>query len=149
MTKKTKMTNKNLKVTTINVKEAISTSVQTNVSTVQERQPARNSVAPATKKPADTAAGKEKAVDQEKEAMKKTLIMFLWISLFFCSSRITYAIDNMFSFLAPDSFYYSVSHVINFSWTAFVYASYTFVYLNTNKIFKKNFYRIFLRKDVK
>lgn len=85
---------------------------------------------------------------QEKKALKKTLIMFLWISVFFCSSRLTYDIENIVNVLAPNSFIFAVVHVVDYFWTSFVYLSYLFVYLSTNKIFKKNFFRIFLRKEI-
>lgn len=85
---------------------------------------------------------------QEKKALKKTLIMFLWISGFFCSSRLTYNIENIVNVLVPNRFVFAVVHVIDYFWISTVYLSYVFVYLTTNKIFKKNFFRIFLRRDI-
>lgn len=89
---------------------------------------------------------KKKQRNDELESQKKTLVMVLWVSLVFCTSRLVFAIANLILLLMPGSVYNWYASAFNYFWTCVVYGSYFFVYMRTNKIFKKKFCQIFLRQ---
>jgi hypothetical protein len=84
----------------------------------------------------------------DRKVKKKILIVFLWVSFVFCSSRLVHGISNMISLFQPFSFASKLWETVNFMWAGLVYSSYFFVYFCTNKLFKKTFCRLFLRKKV-
>ena len=83
------------------------------------------------------------------ESQRNTLIMVLWVSLVFCSGRFTSAIANMMLLLMQNSPYNWWASAINYFFMSLVYSSSILVYMRTNKMFRKKFYKIFLRKDIK
>lgn len=83
------------------------------------------------------------------ESQRNTLIMVLWVSLVFCSGRFTSAIANMMLLLMQNSPYNWWASAINYFFMALVYSSSILVYMRTNKMFRKKFYKIFFRKDIK
>ena len=82
------------------------------------------------------------------ESQRKTLIMVLWVSLFFCTGRFVSAVATLILLLMQATFYNWWASAFNFFFMAVVYASYFFVYMRTNKLFRKKFYKIFLRKEI-
>ena len=83
------------------------------------------------------------------ESQRKTLIMVLWISLVFCTGRFASVVSNLILLFMQDTFYILWDSAFNFFYMALVYATYFFVYMRTNKMFRKKFYKIFLRKEIK
>ena len=90
---------------------------------------------------------KENSTDSEK-SQKKTLIMVLWVSVVFSSSRFVFAIANLLLLFMENSVYNWWGSGFNYFFSACTYSSYILVYIKTNKIFRKKFYQIFLRKAV-
>lgn len=83
---------------------------------------------------------------QNKKALRKILIMFLWISLIFCSSRFLFSIFCLALLFYPDTVFYSIMDFSNYFWASIVYSSYFYVYFKTNKTFRAIFIRKFLRR---
>jgi hypothetical protein len=90
---------------------------------------------------------KDSSTDSEK-SQKKTLIMVLWVSVVFSSSRFVFAIANLLLLFMENSVYNWWGSGFNYFFSACTYSSYILVYIKTNKIFRKKFYQIFLRKTV-
>lgn len=89
------------------------------------------------------------AVHNEKKKLERKIwILFMWISFMFCSSRLLHGLSTFVTLFMPDTIFSDVCEVVNYLWGSVVYSSYLFVYLNTNKLFKKTFFRIFLRKNI-
>lgn len=84
----------------------------------------------------------------EKESLRKMLIMTLWVSLVFCSNRLVFGISLTVLLLFQNTVYQYYMSAFTYFWDMLVYSSYFFVYMNTNKSFKKTFYRIFLRRRI-
>ena len=83
------------------------------------------------------------------ESQRKTLIMVLWISVVFCTGRFASVVSNLILLFMQDTVYNWWASAFNFFYMALVYATYFFVYMRTNKMFRKKFYKIFLRKEIK
>lgn len=77
------------------------------------------------------------------KSKKKTLIMVLWVSLVFSSSRFMFAIANLSFLLMPYTAFNWWAGAFNIFYGACVYVSYFFVYMKTNKHFNRKFYEIF------
>jgi hypothetical protein len=92
---------------------------------------------------------KKKINNTNAESQRKTLIMVLWISLVFCTGRFASVVSNLILLFMQDTVYNWWASAFNFFYMALVYATYFFVYMRTNKMFRKKFYKIFLRKDIK
>lgn len=80
------------------------------------------------------------------DAERKMLIMFLWISLCFCSSRFIDAIYGLVVLFASGTLGCAIIEVVNYFWSSIVYSTYFYVYFRTNLIFRRTFLRIFCRK---
>lgn len=83
---------------------------------------------------------------QGKKSLRRSLIMTLWVSLIFSTDRLVKCVYRsvlLFAPLSPVTFYLNAC---SFVFDALAYSSFFFVYMNTNKIFKRTFYEIFLRK---
>lgn len=91
---------------------------------------------------------KTKTTENNDESKRKTLVMVLWVSLVFGSSRLIFAIANLSLLLVPYSLFNWWAGWINIFFGAGVYFSYFFVYMKTNKHFNKKFKQIFLRINV-
>lgn len=88
-----------------------------------------------------------KTTSQDEQSQRRTLIMVLWVSVVFSTSRFVFAISNLILLLLQDSVYNWWATGFNFFYASCVYGSYFFVYMKTNKLFRKTFYQIFLRKN--
>lgn len=77
------------------------------------------------------------------ESKKSTLIMVLWVSVVFSASRVFYAVSNLLLLLMEDSAYYVWASAFCYFFSACTYSSYIFVYVRTNKLFRKKFYEMF------
>lgn len=82
------------------------------------------------------------------KSQKRTLIMVLWVSVMFSSSRLVSAIANLVLLFLEDSIYNWWTTAFSFFYLCCVYASYFFVYMRTNKLFRRRFYRIFMSKKL-
>ena len=80
------------------------------------------------------------------ETRKMTLIMVLWVSVVFSSSRFVNVIANLCLLLLKDTVYNWWASSFNLFYASLVYISYFFVYFKTNKIFRRKFCEIFLRR---
>lgn len=89
-----------------------------------------------------------KKMDKNQMSQKRTLIMVLWVSAVFCTGRFVAAVANLILLFMQDTVYNWWATGMNFLLTAVVYASYFFVYMRTNKLFSKTFYKVFLKKRV-
>lgn len=96
-----------------------------------------------------TSTKQAKKPESHEESQKKTLIMVLWVSVIFSSSRLVFAVANLFVLFMENTPYNLWGSAFNYFYNAIVYISYLFVYMKTNKLFRKKFYQIFLRKEVK
>lgn len=88
----------------------------------------------------------QKRQRQNKRALRKILIMFLWISLIFCSSRLLFSLFCFALLFYPDTIFFHVIDFSNYFWASIVYFSYFFVYYKTNKTFRNIFVRKFLKR---
>ena len=84
----------------------------------------------------------------DRESKRKTLIMVLWVSVVFSSSRFVFAIANLTLLLLTYSVYNWWANAFNLFYGACVYISYFYVYMRANRVFKKKFYEIFFRKFI-
>ena len=90
----------------------------------------------------------KKEMDNNERSKRKTLIMVLWVSIVFSSSRFVFGIANLSFLLLPYSMFNWWAQAFNLFYSSCVYTSYFFVYMKTNKHFRKKFYEIFLRKNI-
>lgn len=83
------------------------------------------------------------ADQHQRESLRRSLIMTLWLSLIFSTDRFVKTIYRTLVLIQPVS---PVSYYLNaFSlfFNIIVYSSFFFVYMRTNKMFRKKFYEIF------
>lgn len=85
---------------------------------------------------------------EEKDSLRKTLIVTLWVSIVFSFDRFVKAINRTFNLIDSTSPPNSYSTAISYFCDVFVCSTYIFIYLRTNKMFKKQFYKIFLRRNI-
>ena len=85
---------------------------------------------------------------EEKDSLRKTLIVTLWVSIVFCFDRFVKAINRTFNLIDSTSPPNSYSTAISYFCDVFVCSTYIFIYLRTNKMFKKQFYKMFLRRNI-
>lgn len=83
---------------------------------------------------------------QEQESMRKTLIMTLWISVVFCSHRLAYAIANILLLFYEGTPINEYASAAFYFYGSLVYSSYIVVYYLTNKIFRRKFNQLILRR---
>lgn len=85
----------------------------------------------------------------ESESKRKTLIMVLWVSVAFCMGRFLTGVTSAFSIVAgPTSVFTVYFTVIAIVWGVCVFATHTLILYKTNKIFKKKFRQLILRRKV-
>jgi hypothetical protein len=85
---------------------------------------------------------------EEKESIRKTLIVTLWVSIVFCLDRFFKAVNRTVTLTYQYSIYNYYITVVSYFIDVFVCSTYIFIYLRTNKMFKKQFYKIFLRRNI-
>lgn len=88
-----------------------------------------------------------KGNENDLESKRMMLIMVLWTSVVFTSSRLVFSVDQFLFFRNSSSPYSIWASVLNFFYSSCVYISYLFVYLKTNKLFRRKFYKIFFRNN--
>lgn len=151
MAKKIKMTKKN-QVTAIVVIEK-----KTEMSNAHSLEPTKSTAVSGThgtatsntKKPAaprKSIQTNKPHESNEQETQRKTLIMTLWISVVFCSHRLAYAIANLILIVDEGSALNDYASAVFYFYGSLVYSSYMLVYYVTNKIFRKKFNEIILRR---
>ena len=83
---------------------------------------------------------------QEKRTLRRSLIMTLWISSIFSFNRFIKVVYRTMVFVNQYSPYTYYLNAIAYFIDLFMYSSFFFVYMKTNKVFKKKFFQIFLRR---
>lgn len=83
---------------------------------------------------------------QEKKSLRRSLIITLYISLIFSSDRLIKCVYRSVVLVMPLSRYTFYLNAISYIFDTLAYSSFFFVYMSTNKIFKRKFYEIFFRK---
>jgi hypothetical protein len=81
-----------------------------------------------------------------KSSVRRSLIMTLWISVIFSSDRFMKCVYRTMVLINP--FWQATIYLnaVSYIFDMIVYSSFFFVYMHTNKMFKKKFYQIFLRR---
>lgn len=146
MVKKIKMTKKTKNKQVLSKTNSIESKTETtNVRTivVVPAQSKSSKITPGTSKTNNKVQVVESS---EQEVQRKTLIMTLWISVVFCSHRLAYAIANMILIVAEGTALNEYASAFFYFYGSFVYSSYMLVFYMTNKIFRKKFNEIILRR---
>lgn len=82
---------------------------------------------------------------QERKSLRRSLIMTLWVSIIFSSDRLVKVIYRTVVLVMPLARTTFYLNAFSYICDIVVYSSFFFVYMKTNKIFKKKFYEMFLR----
>ena len=85
-----------------------------------------------------------KTIDQQKESLRRSLIMTLWVSVIFCMNRLVKTIYRTIVIVNPISAFTYYLNAFSYFCDILLYASLFFVYMKTNKMFAKKFKQIFL-----
>lgn len=88
----------------------------------------------------------QKRENQERESLKRILIMTLWVSLIHLTSRILKGVYRLAVIFYPYSPIIYYMNAFSFLSDALTYSSSFFVYMRANKMFRKKFFQIFLRR---
>ena len=88
----------------------------------------------------------ENMENREKESLKRTLIMTLWVSILFSSDRLIKCVYRTIVFINSNSRLAYYLNAFSFFFDLIVYSSFFIVYMRTNKMFNKKFYQIFCIK---
>lgn len=98
-----------------------------------------NSVAPL---PADSLVNEER----EKEMLRRTLVMTLWVSVFFAVDRLVKSVyRSLLFFFGSSSIYTYYMSALSYFFDMIVFASFFFIYLRTNTMFRKKFKEITMK----
>lgn len=81
--------------------------------------------------------------NREKESLKRSLIMTLWVSILFSSDRLIKCVYRTIVFINSNSRLAYYLNAFSFFFDLIVYSSFFIVYMRTNKMFNKKFYQIF------
>ena len=83
---------------------------------------------------------------KERSSVRRSLVMTLWISVIFSSDRFMKCVYRTMILINP--FWQATIYLnaVSYIFDMIVYSSFFFVYMHTNKMFKKKFYQIFLRR---
>ena len=109
-------------------------------STNQPRSQKTNSIKPVVRTSIDSNQ------IQEKKMLRRSLIITLWISSIFSFNRFIKVVYRTMVFVNQYSPYTYYLNAISYFIDLFMYSSFFFVYMKTNKVFKKKFFQIFLRR---
>lgn len=98
-----------------------------------------NSVAPL---PAESLMDEER----EKEMLRRTLVMTLWVSVFFAVDRLVKSVyRSLLFFYGSSSIYTYYLSALSYFIDMIVFSSFFFIYLRTNTMFRKKFKEITMK----
>lgn len=89
----------------------------------------------------------ESSGNREKNTLRRLLIMTLWISTLFSLDRFVKCLYRTVVVIYPLKPFTIYLNAVSYVFDMLIYSSFFFIYMRTNKVFRRKFYQIFLRRN--